>query len=286
MTSRLALLTFLGVVSIAQLFTADAAAQRPRRRWDPPPPATNSADQQNCTTSAPQVVDDIYQQVLERPADQASAGFSQELASGRATVRDIVARVAKSDEHADRFFWQPLVSAIYRRILHREPSPEELRDTASQLALGQRQLPEVIARTAARATDNQEDAVRILYRRLLGREADEQGLRAFTDLARREGIEAVARDIVASREYRQHTGASGVRPEDAAIYEAAVQSLYRHLLGRDPDPAGLQHLTRVAMASGFDAVIDRMIGSSEYAQLFGSNTVPGRGRARYCGAGH
>ena len=40
------------------------------------------------------VVNGIYQQVLERSADPASAGLSQRLASGQATVRDIVREVA------------------------------------------------------------------------------------------------------------------------------------------------------------------------------------------------
>ena len=252
------------------------------RRGTPPPSATAAA-QGNCIASAPQVVDDVYQQVLERPADQASAGLAQELAAGRVTVRDIVAQVAKSPEHAERFYWQPIISAVYRQVMKRDANQQELRETAANLAAGQRQLPDVIARVARRAADNDEDAVRILYRRLLGREADPEGLRGFTDQARREGIESVARDLVASAEYKQRAGSAGVLGEDTAAYEAAVRALYRHVLGRDPDPNGLRSLTQVAAGRGFDAVVDRMVASSEYERLFGNNVVPGRG-VRYCGA--
>jgi Ca2+-binding EF-hand superfamily protein len=256
-------------------------AGRAVRRRTPPPSATAPAG--NCVASAAQVVDDVYQQVLERPADQASAGLTQELAPGKVTVRDIVAQVAKSPEHAERFYWQPIIAAVYRQVMKRDATEQELRETAANLAAGRRQLTDVIARVARRAADNDEGAVRILYRRLLGREADPEGLRGFTDQARREGIESVARDLVTSAEYRQRAGSSGLLGEDTAAYEAAVRALYRHVLGRDPDPNGLRNLTRVAASSGFDAVVASMLASSEYQRLFGNDVVPGRG-VRYCGA--
>lgn len=237
--------------------------------------------QSNCEPNPAKVVDDIFHQVLERPADPASAGMTQSLAAGTTTVRQIVAQVAKSPEHAEKVFWRPMASTIYRQVLNREPDEAELRQAAADLASGRRPFYEVIARTAARASNGEEGAVRILYQRLLGREADPQGLQGFTDLARRDGIEAVARAIVASPEYRQRSAI--VAKEDAAAYEAAVRSLYRHVLGRDPDPQGLKDLTQVAMTGGFNAVVDRMIASPEYMQLYGDDVVPGRG-TRFCGA--
>jgi hypothetical protein len=267
------------VVGRGQGASRGAVDRQGRRRWDPPPAAAQQGD---CTASAPQVVDDIYKQVLERPADTASAGLTQQLASGRMTVRDIVAQVAKSDEHGARFFWEPVVASIYRQMLQRDPSQQELRDAASELASGQRRMPEVIARMARRASNSDEEAVKILYRRFLGREADPEGLRGFTNRAGSEGIESVAREIVASPEYRQRTGGNAMAVEDRAAYEAAVRSLYRHLLGRDPDQNGLRDLTQIAVSNGVDAVVDRMVSSQEYQQLFGTNVVPGRG-IRYCG---
>lgn len=237
---------------------------------------------QDCTASAPQIVDDIYQQVLERPADRSSAALTQDLAAGRTTVRELVARVAKSPEHAERFFWNPIVSAVYRQVMRRDPSQEELRQGAADLANGQRQLPEFVARTATRAANNQEGAVRILYQRLLGRDPDESGLRSYTEMARRDGIEAVARSIVNSAEYRQAASSGRVPNADVAAYENAVKSLYRHVLGRDPDAAGLQDLTRIAVERDFALVVDRMVNSPEYDRLYGDHAVPGR-NVRYCG---
>ena len=254
------------------------------RRSNPPAaaPTSTSTTGQDCNASAPQVVDDIYQQVLERPADQSTAALTQDLAAGRTTVRQIVARVAQSSEHAERFFWQPIVASVYRQVMKRDATQEELRQGAADLASGQRRLPEFVARTATRAVNNNEDAVRLLYQRLLGRDPDESGLRVYTEMASRDGIEAVARSIVNSAEYRQAAGSGRVAAADLAAYENAVKSLYRHLLGRDPDPAGLRDLTRIAVERNFNLVVERMVNSPEYERLYGDHVVPGR-NVRYCG---
>jgi hypothetical protein len=236
----------------------------------------------DCVSNPAQVVDDIYQQVLERPADAGSASFTQALQSGRMSVRDIVLQVAKSEEHARRFFWQPVVGAVYGQVLRREATGAELREGAAALAADPSALPRVIAQTAARAANGEEAGVRVLYRRLLGREPDPRGLQEATELARREGIETVARQIVASPEYRRRAGPGGLPVEDLEAYETAVRSLYEHLLGRAPDPEGLRNLTRIAAAQGAAAVIERMIDSPEYARQFGDNQVPGRD-IRWCG---
>jgi hypothetical protein len=190
-------------------------------------PATNA----ECVANPARVVDDIYQQVLERSADEASAGMTQALASGRMTVRDIVAQAAKSPEHGEQFFWKPAVSALYQR--------------------------------------------------LLGRDADPEGLQSFTQLARRDGLRAVDRAIVNSPEFTQRGKPVATVNHYEPEYQAGVRSLYRHVLGRDPDPAGLLDLTRIAEGQGFNAVVDRMVASPEYMQLFGTDVVPGRS-VRYC----
>jgi hypothetical protein len=240
------------------------------------------ARQGPCVERAAQVVDDVYQQVLERPADQASAELTYGLAQGRLTVRDVVAAVAKSPEHGERFFWEPLATNLYRRVMNRDPSRGELRDIIADLKGDRRQLPEVIAGIASRAESNPEDAVRILYRGLLGREADPEGLRAYGEMAQRDGLEAVARAMTSSPEYRRRVASTGMSAQDLDAYETAVRALYRHVLGRDPDPEGLRDLTQVAAVYGFDGVVDRMVASSEYQRLFGSDVVPGSG-VRYCG---
>jgi len=85
-------------------------------------PAIGSA-QQPCTTDARHVVDEIYRHMLERSADQGSQGFVDRLASGKATVRDIVRDVATSAEHNQRFGQESPdrnVATIYRHLLGRQ----------------------------------------------------------------------------------------------------------------------------------------------------------------------
>ena len=236
---------------------------------------------ENCEDNAARIVDDIYKQVLERSADPASAGFTESLGAGRTTVRDIVAQLAKSDEHATRYFWQPMVTTVYQKMLNRDPSQDELQQAVADLASGRRQIVDVIARSARRSVNSDEDAVRLLYRVLLDREPDPDGLRGHTERARRDGIESVGRSIVASPEYRQKNRASlGTIDEEA--YQRAVRTVYRHVFARDPEPWMTQRLAQMAVSSGFDALVDAMIASPEYQQQYGDDVIPGRG-VRYCG---
>jgi Ca2+-binding EF-hand superfamily protein len=133
--------------------------------------------QQPCTSDARRVVDELYRHMLERAPDPGSAGWVSRLEAGT-TVRDIVREIAKSSEHAQRFY---------------NPG------------------------------------------------------------------------------------------EGAVAHERAVATLYRHILGRQPDPAGLSGLTQTAMNSGLPAVVDTILNSREYNQNYGDWGVPGSGGIRYCG---
>ncbi|MBB4636556.1 RHS repeat-associated core domain-containing protein [Longimicrobium terrae] len=53
-----------------------------------------------------------------------------------------------------------------------------------------------------------------------------------------------------------------------------LAQLYRHLLARDPDDAA-QGLIAVGQSSGWDAVIDQIMNSTEYNTRFGLYSVPG-----------
>ena len=95
------------------------------------------AAQQPCTTDARQVVDELYRHMLERQADPDSAGWVQQLESGRMDVRAVVRQIAKSSEYAKRFHYTEAgegtpylrsVGRLYRHLLGRQP------DTAGQRA--------------------------------------------------------------------------------------------------------------------------------------------------------
>jgi Ca2+-binding EF-hand superfamily protein len=133
--------------------------------------------QQPCTTDARRVVDELYRHMLERAPDPGSAGWVTRLQSGT-TVREIVREIAKSSEHAQRFY---------------NPGEGEV------------------------------------------------------------------------------------------AHQRAVATLYRHILGRQPDPGGLSNLTQRAMSQGLSSVVDAIVNSAEYNQNFGDWGVPGSGGIRYCG---
>ena len=239
---------------------------------------TPIAARAQCSPNAAQVVDDVYQQILERPADPAAGRFVQALGTGELSVRDVVAAVAKSDEHRVRFFLRPVVIGVYREMMRRDPSPAELQSAASELDGGGESVDHFVAHTALRAVNNRPDAVRMLYVMLLGREPDPIGLRNYTEAAQQQGLEAVAESLMQSQEYRARTR------DNTAMFEPGVRALYQHLLGRQPDPSGLQQSMQLASVYGLDAVVDRIIGSREYLQQFGQDAVPGRRPMRFCGS--
>src|SRR6188768_903612 len=123
--------------------------------------------QQPCKPDARRVVDELYRHMLERGADPGSATWVTRLESGT-TVREIVREIAKSSEHAQRFY-----------------NPGE-------------------------GAQAHERAVATLYRHILGRQADAAGLNAFTQTAMNQGLPAVIDSIINSREYNQNFGDWGV----------------------------------------------------------------------------
>ena len=119
-----------------------------------------------------------------------------------------------------------------------------------------------------------------LYRHMLERSAD-AGSNGWVDqLMRGTTVREIVRQIAASPEHQQRFYNPG---EGAQANERAVATLYRHILGRQPDAGGLQTFANVAATRGFGAVIDAIVNSSEYTQMFGDWGVPGSGGVRYCG---
>jgi Ca2+-binding EF-hand superfamily protein len=88
------------------------------------------AAQQNCTTDARHVINELYRHMLERGADAGSASWVSQLESGRMTVRDVVRQIATSPEYTQRFVYtetgegtpyERSVARLYRHILGRQP---------------------------------------------------------------------------------------------------------------------------------------------------------------------
>jgi hypothetical protein len=99
--------------------------------------------QQPCTTDARRVVDELYRHMLERGADNGSQFWQTKLQNGEMTVRQLVAEIAKSQEHNQRFIRQEngeetpyfrSVARLYRHILGRQPDTAGARANAQAMA--------------------------------------------------------------------------------------------------------------------------------------------------------
>jgi Ca2+-binding EF-hand superfamily protein len=113
--------------------------------------STVAAAQQPCTSDANRVVAEVYRHTLERGADQGAQTWVRQLANGQLNVKEIVRRVAKSQEYMQRFGqtepgegqpYERAVSRLYRHILGRQPDANGLRNWARSAQ--QRGLPAVV----------------------------------------------------------------------------------------------------------------------------------------------
>jgi hypothetical protein len=119
-----------------------------------------------------------------------------------------------------------------------------------------------------------------LYRHMLERGADSGSAGWVNRLQSGTTVREIVREIAKSSEHSQRF----YNPGDGAVaHERAVATLYRHILGRQPDAGGLSALTQTAMNNGLPAVVDTIVNSREYDQNFGDWGVPGSGGIRYCG---
>ena len=130
-------------------------------------------------------------------------------------------------------------------------------------------------------TPDARQVVNELYRHMLERQADPGSAQWVQGLeSGRMTVRDVVRSIANSPEHMQRFG----QPEagEGTTYERSVARLYRHILGRQPDAVGQRAHAELMQRNGADAVVDRIVNSSEYDQQFGDWGVPGSGGVRYC----
>jgi Ca2+-binding EF-hand superfamily protein len=130
-------------------------------------------------------------------------------------------------------------------------------------------------------TTDARQVVNEIYRHMLERGAD-AGSNAWVQQLERGGtVREVVRAIALSDEHQQRFW----RPEagEEVPYVRAVGTMYRHILGRQPDAAGARTWAAQAGRNGMNSIVDQIINSPEYNQQFGDWGVPGSGGIRYCG---
>jgi Ca2+-binding EF-hand superfamily protein len=125
-------------------------------------------------------------------------------------------------------------------------------------------------------TSDADSTVDALYRQVLERPAGGEGNARAEQLRNGQtSVREIVRDLAQSPEHLQRFMPANNRTE-------AITNLYRHVLGRAPDPGGLN--SHVQSRDSMAALVDTFINSPEYQQKFGEDTVPG-GNRRYCRGG-
>jgi Ca2+-binding EF-hand superfamily protein len=134
-------------------------------------------------------------------------------------------------------------------------------------------LAPALASAQAPCTSDADSTVDAIYRQVLERPAGgEGGARAEQLRSGQTTVREIVRDIAKSPEHAQRFLPANDRTQ-------AVTNLYRHLLGRAPDPAGLS--SHVQGRDSLVALADTFLNSPEYQQKFGDDVVPG-GNRRFC----
>lgn len=139
-----------------------------------------------------------------------------------------------------------------------------------------------IASAQQPCTTDANHVVSELYRHMLERSTDSGSAHWVQQLqSGRMTVRDVVRDIAKSPEHTQRFWRTEAGEETP--YFRAVGTLYRHILGRQPDASGARGWAELGARSGAGAVVDRIVNSSEYSSQFGDWGVPGSGGLRYCG---
>jgi hypothetical protein len=141
-------------------------------------------------------------------------------------------------------------------------------------------LSPVVASAQPPCTSDAARVVDEIFRHMLERSADSAGGRLIDRLQSGQAtVRDIVRDVAMSPE---HPRRFYNRSENDAELRA-VESLYRHVLGRGADDQGARDHANMLRNQGINAVVDSLIGSAEYQQQFGDWGVPGSGGLRYCG---
>jgi Ca2+-binding EF-hand superfamily protein len=119
-----------------------------------------------------------------------------------------------------------------------------------------------------------------LYRHMLERTVD-AGSQGWVDrLNQGATVREIVRQIAQSPEHMQRFYNAS---EGATANRNTVGTMYRHILGRQPDPGGWDAMTSLANQRGMAAVVEQIINSEEYTRTYGDWGVPGSGGLVYCG---
>ncbi len=139
--------------------------------------------------------------------------------------------------------------------------------------------------SAQQCTTDARRVVDELYRHMLERGADAGSQQWQNQL---QSGQTTVRDLVRAIAKSQEHNQRFVRRENGeeAPFIRSVGTLYRHILGRQPDTEGARANASALERQGIGPVVDAIVDSAEYNQQFGNWGVPGSGGLSYCAPGN
>lgn len=121
------------------------------------------------------IIDDLYQRVLGRPADEEGKQYWLDVLASGVRVEDVGVQFYGSREYYLKMGGpEPYVTALYDNLLHREPDQAGL-DYWAGLLRDQRAEPPDVADGFYKSIESRMDRVARLYQTILGRGPDRSG---------------------------------------------------------------------------------------------------------------
>lgn len=231
---------------------------------------------------AKDLVGAAYLGMLGRPADEEGlrhycTGLRRPWRKEVNALVELLAAISHSPEHWQQQLDQhapELTRSAYRAVLGREPREEEVAALTKSLE-GEKDLAAVLSaivtceehweKLLARRSD---DVVKAVFQALLGRDPEPEALHAYAErLQQTKCLSDLMRAVGESQEHWQ-------RLFDARA-EELVGALYRGLLGREPDTAGLRAYTAKLRATrNLPAVAASLANSQERSMSARSSQWP------------
>ncbi|MFM8618893.1 MAG: DUF4214 domain-containing protein [Opitutaceae bacterium] len=168
--------------------------------------------------------------------------------------------VAPPRPRIDRRTAEMIVDRAYREVLDRPADPEGLRRYRDRIMFegwSQRQMIEQLQRSDEARAINPDVAIKRMYREILGRDPDANGLAHYRSKWRQGWTQGQIRaDLQRSRE------GQGNQIRDV------ITRAYRDVLGRDPDPAGYANYERLMRERGYTErdIRRALMNGDEYRQ--------------------
>ena len=233
---------------------------------------------------APGLARTLYHGILRGDATpEELEAFTEEL-TRKGDLEGAVAGLLESGEFLRRISVVPvagMAQALYSGILGREARPEELEPLVQGLIQSEKNLGGAVEGLLKSGEFQRRsfallapDIVQALYGWVLGRQADPEGLKIYSErLAAQYKVDGVMSDLFQSQEYRQKSFATLSRPLLEALYQGALQ--------RDLDPLGWNTYRRALAHTGDIApILSELIASAEFRRTYAAKEGVLRSRAR------